>query len=51
VVLIQRFTRELAMFAGSAGRLSSQEGVSGCEMTHANELKRRDAPIARELTL
>ena len=42
-MVAERFARQLAVLAGPSGGLSGQHGVGGCEMTHANELKGRDA--------
>jgi hypothetical protein len=49
VVVVERFSREFAVFAGSGGRLSGEVGVGGCEMARTDELERRDALVAGEL--
>jgi hypothetical protein len=43
VVVVERFARELAVFAGSGGGLSGEVGVGGCEMPDADELEGPDA--------
>ncbi|MDT5208985.1 MAG: hypothetical protein QOF67_1400, partial [Mycobacterium sp.] len=45
VVVIERFTRQLAVFAGSGSGLSSQVGVRSCEMADADEVKPAHAPL------
>jgi hypothetical protein len=42
-MVVERFTRQLALLTGSRGRLSGEVGVGGCEMTDADELERADA--------
>jgi hypothetical protein len=49
VVVVERFARELAMFAGPGGGLSGEVGVGGCEMTHADELKPADPAFGVDL--
>ncbi len=48
-MVVERFSRELAVFAGSGGSLSSKEGVGGCEMTNADELEAPDALLLGQL--
>ena len=38
----ERFARQFALFAGAGGGLSSKQGVGGCEMADADELKAPD---------
>lgn len=54
VVVIERFARQLAVFAGSGGGLGGEVGVGGCEMADANELEPADTAFGsglRELAL
>jgi hypothetical protein len=48
VVVVERFARQLAVFAGSGGGLSGEVGVGCCEMADADELKARDASLGRD---
>jgi hypothetical protein len=41
-IVVERFARQLAVLTGPSGRLGGEEGIGGCEMTHADELKRCD---------
>jgi len=48
VVVIERFARELAVFAGSCGGLGGEECVGGCEMADADEFEASDALLRSE---
>jgi hypothetical protein len=49
VVVVERFARQLAVFAGFGGGLSGEVGVGGCEMPDADELEGCDALLGRVL--
>ena len=49
MVVVERFARELAVFAGSGGGLSGEVGVGGCEMADADEVEGRDALLRCEI--
>jgi hypothetical protein len=49
VVVVKRFARELAVFAGSGGGLGGEAGVGGCEMPDAGEREVCDALLRGEL--
>jgi hypothetical protein len=54
VVVIERFARQFAMFAGSGGRLSGEVGIGSCDMTDTDELEACDTALGggrREVAL
>jgi hypothetical protein len=49
VVVVERFARQLAVFAGSGGGLGGEVGVGGCEMPDTGEREGCDALLGIKL--